>query len=104
MRAARCGRRFGLAWYAMEVTAAGGPRHDLAGFGTKRALATPRQADLMIVAGQVSQKMTPLLRQIYDQMGKPKWVVSMEVCASTGGTWNRLTCTRTGHSAGRSST
>lgn len=66
---ARCGRRFGLAWYAMEVIAAGGPRHDLAGFGTKRALSTPRQADLMIVAGRVSQKMTPLLRQIYNQMG-----------------------------------
>jgi NADH-quinone oxidoreductase subunit B len=50
--------------------------------------ASPRQADLMIVAGRVSQKMAPVLRQIYDQMGDPKWVISMGACASTGGMFN----------------
>ncbi len=71
----------------MEVIAAGGPQRDLARFGTKRASATPGQADLMIVAGRVSQKMAPMLRQIYDQMGEPNWAVSMDICASTGGTF-----------------
>ena len=50
--------------------------------------ASPRQADLMIVAGRVSQKMAPVLRQVYDQMVEPKWVISMGVCASTGGMFN----------------
>ena len=50
--------------------------------------ASPRQADIMIVAGRVSQKMAPVLRQIYDQMMEPKWVISMGVCASTGGMFN----------------
>jgi NADH-quinone oxidoreductase B subunit len=76
---------FGLACCAIELFQAGGPRHDLARFGMERASATPRQADLMIVAGRVSQKMAPVLRQIYDQMADPKWVISMGVCASSGG-------------------
>ena len=79
---------FGLACCAIELFSAGGPRHDLARFGMERASATPRQADLMIVAGRVSQKMAPVLRQIYDQMGEPKWVISMGVCASSGGMFN----------------
>ena len=79
---------FGLACCAIELMAAGGPRHDLARFGMERASNTPRQADLMIVAGRVSQKMAPVLRQIYDQMSEPKWVISMGVCASSGGMFN----------------
>jgi NADH-quinone oxidoreductase subunit B len=79
---------FGLACCAMELISTGGPRHDLARFGMERASNTPRQADLMIVAGRVSQKMAPVLRQIYDQMGDPKWVISMGVCASSGGMFN----------------
>jgi NADH-quinone oxidoreductase subunit B len=79
---------FGLACCAMELISTGGPRHDLARFGMERASNTPRQADLMIVAGRVSQKMAPVLRQIYDQMADPKWVISMGVCASTGGMFN----------------
>jgi NADH-quinone oxidoreductase subunit B len=79
---------FGLACCAIELMQVGGPRHDLARFGMERASATPRQADLMIVAGRVSQKMAPVLRQIYDQMSAPKWVISMGVCASSGGMFN----------------
>ena len=79
---------FGLACCAIELMAPGGPRHDLARFGMERASNTPRQADLMIVAGRVSQKMAPVLRQIYDQMAEPKWVISMGVCASSGGMFN----------------
>jgi NADH-quinone oxidoreductase subunit B len=76
---------FGLACCAIELMATGGPHYDLARFGMERASASPRQADLMIVAGRVSQKMAPVLRQIYDQMAEPKWVISMGVCASYGG-------------------
>jgi NADH-quinone oxidoreductase subunit B len=79
---------FGLACCAFEVIMTGGPRHDLARFGMEKTGATPRQADLMIVAGRVSQKMAPVTRQIYDQMPEPKWVISMGVCASTGGMFN----------------
>ena len=79
---------FGLACCAIELMQTGGPRHDLARFGMERASNTPRQADLMIVAGRVSQKMAPVLRQIYDQMPEPKWVLSMGVCASSGGMFN----------------
>ena len=79
---------FGLACCAIEMMAVGGPRFDIARFGMERFSATPRQADLMIVAGRVSQKMAPVLRQIYDQMPEPKWVLAMGVCASSGGMFN----------------
>jgi len=79
---------FGLACCAIEMMAFGGPRHDSSRFGMEVFRASPRQADLMIVAGRVSQKMAPVLRQIYDQMMEPKWVISMGVCASTGGMFN----------------
>src|ERR1700692_2877764 len=79
---------FGLACCAIEMMATAGPRFDIARFGMERFSATPRQADLMIVAGRVSQKMAPVLRQIYDQMANPKWVISMGVCASSGGMFN----------------
>ena len=79
---------FGLACCAIEMMTSGGPRYDLARFGMEVFRASPRQADLMIVAGRVSQKMAPVLRQIYDQMPNPKWVLAMGVCASTGGMFN----------------
>ena len=79
---------FGLACCAIEMMAVGTPDYDIARFGMERFSATPRQADLMIVAGRVSQKMAPVLRQVYDQMMEPKWVISMGVCASTGGMFN----------------
>ena len=79
---------FGLACCAIEMMAAGAPHHDLARWGMEVFRASPRQADLMIVAGRLSQKMAPVLRQIYDQMPEPKWVISMGVCASTGGMFN----------------
>ena len=79
---------FGLACCAIEMMSVGGPHYDLARFGMEKFGATPRQADLMIVAGRVSQKMAPVLRQIYDQMPEPKWVIAMGVCASSGGMFN----------------
>jgi NADH-quinone oxidoreductase subunit B len=79
---------FGLACCAIEMMATAGPRFDISRFGMERFSATPRQADLMIVAGRVSQKMAPVLRQVYDQMAEPKWVLAMGVCASSGGMFN----------------
>ena len=76
---------FGLACCAIEMMATGAANYDLARWGMEIFRASPRQADLMIVAGRVSQKMAPVLRQIYDQMPEPKWVISMGVCASAGG-------------------
>lgn len=79
---------FGLACCAIEMMASGTAHYDLARFGMEVFRASPRQADLMIVAGRVSQKMAPVLRQVYDQMPDPKWVISMGACASTGGMFN----------------
>jgi NADH-quinone oxidoreductase subunit B len=76
---------FGLACCAIEMMATGAADYDLSRWGMELFRASPRQADLMIVAGRVSQKMAPVLRQIYDQMPEPKWVISMGVCASAGG-------------------
>ena len=79
------GVTFGLACCAIETMSAGAANYDLARWGMEIFRASPRQADLMIVAGRVSTKMAPVLRQVYDQMAEPKWVISMGVCASAGG-------------------
>ena len=79
---------FGLACCAIEMMATGAAHNDLARFGMEVFRASPRQADLMIVAGRLSQKMAPVLRQVYDQMAEPKWVISMGACASSGGMFN----------------
>ena len=76
---------FGLACCAIEMMTTGAGRYDLARFGMEVFRGSPRQEDLMIVAGRISQKMAPVLRQVYDQMPNPKWVISMGVCASSGG-------------------
>ena len=79
---------FGLACCAIEMMATGASRYDLARFGSELFRASPRQADLMIVAGRVSQKMAPVLRHLYDQMPDPKWAIAMGDCASCGGVFN----------------
>lgn len=79
---------FGLACCAIEMMATVASRFDLARFGSEAFRATPRQADVMIIAGRLSKKMAPVLRQIYDQMPEPKWVISMGACASSGGVYN----------------
>jgi len=79
---------FGLACCAIEMMAMSAPRWDIARFGSEVFRASPRQSDLMIVAGRLSTKMAPVLRQVYDQMPDPKWVISMGACASTGGVFN----------------
>src|SRR6187431_1281668 len=76
---------FGLACCAIEMMATGTPRFDIARIGQEVFRGSPRQADLMIVAGRVSNKMAPIVRQVYDQMPEPKWVLAMGVCASSGG-------------------
>ena len=79
---------FGLACCAIEMMATGASRFDMARFGSELFRASPRQADLMIVAGRVSQKMAPVLREVYDQMPEPKWVIAMGDCASCTGVFN----------------
>jgi NADH-quinone oxidoreductase subunit B len=79
---------FGLACCAIEMMAMANSRWDSARFGAEVFRASPRQADLMIVSGRVSQKMAPVLKIIYDQMPEPKWVISMGACASCGGIFN----------------
>ena len=79
---------FGLACCAIEMMSTVAARFDIARFGSEAFRATPRQADVMIIAGRLSKKMAPVLRQIYDQMPEPKWVISMGACASTGGVYN----------------
>lgn len=80
--------QFGLACCAIEMMHTAASRFDMARFGAEVMRASPRQADLMIVAGRVAQKMAPVLRQLYDQMPDPKWVISMGACASCGGVFN----------------
>ncbi|CCB87609.1 MULTISPECIES: NADH-quinone oxidoreductase subunit B [Parachlamydia] len=80
--------QFGLACCAIEMMSAAASRYDMARFGMEVFRASPRQSDVMIVAGRVSQKMAPVLRTIYEQMLEPKWVIAMGDCASTGGVYN----------------
>ena len=79
---------FGLACCAIEMISYGGPRADAARWGHEVFRASPRQADLMIVSGRVSQKMAPIMRRVYDQMPDPKWVIAMGACSSSGGIFN----------------
>lgn len=80
--------QFGLACCAIEMMSTAASRYDMARFGMEVFRASPRQSDVMIVAGRLSRKMAPVMRTIYDQMLEPKWVVAMGDCSSTGGIYN----------------
>jgi NADH-quinone oxidoreductase subunit B len=79
---------FGLACCAMEMIATGTARHDIARYGSELFRASPRQADVIIISGRVSNKMAPVVKRLYDQMSEPKWVIAMGICASAGGPFN----------------
>ena len=79
---------FGLACCAIEMMQSTNARNDMARLGSEVFRASPRQADVMIVAGRCSKKMAPVMRRVFDQMPDPKWVISMGACASSGGMFN----------------
>jgi len=82
---------FGTACCAIEFMSTAASRHDISRFGAEVVRFSPRQADLLIVAGTISYKQAPILKQIYDQMPEPKWVISMGACACSGGFYDNYT-------------
>ena len=86
--------QFGLACCAIEMMAVLDPRHDMARFGAEVFRATPRQSDLMIVAGTVTEKMAPIVRRLWDQMPEPKWALAMGACATCGGPYRTYAVTQ----------